>query len=215
MTITPETPTATGTTAVADGAAAAKDAVVDGATAVADAAKPVIDATTSGVSAAGTRMNELGKDAGDWWNSFTTGMDGWDVAGTGIVAILGWLIGNAFGGGGLMGLIIGGMLVIGLSTMGNGQLGKNIGEMLRGEPNANLLNGPEVALKPEIAPETRVEAAPEKVPTTDRPPIPAAAIDEYIRGMADQATQGTNFTTAALDSPLMLPPREQVARTIG
>lgn len=195
------------------------DTVADGAAAVAEAAAPVIKATASGVSEAGLRMNELGKDAGDWWNQFTTGMDGWDIAGTGIIAILGWLIGNAFGGGGLMGLIIGTMLVIGLSTMGNGQLGKNIGEMLRGEPNTGLLNGPEVAPQPEVtpgvAPPPRTEVAPETRQPVDQPIIPAEVINEAVKEQATRATRGTDFNTGVLDGTLMLPPREQPARTLG
>lgn len=67
---------------------------------------------------------------GEWGESFRKSvkdLSGWDALGMGGAGIIGWMIGQVFGGGGLLGNALGAMLGFGLA----GWMGRDFGNTLR------------------------------------------------------------------------------------
>lgn len=204
-------------TAVAEGAAApTAEAAAGGAEA---AAPTALETGVEAADGAGNWAQRMGENFSAWWSDFTRDMTGWDVAGlVGAGAIM-WIIGNAFGGGGLLGLVISTMLM-GFVVANNGDIGRDLGGVLQNMFGAGDSPSREASVEPEretgVGHESPAAAPVYRSPVSPMPisPVPITeTLDATSLREAAQAVAFADFSTDGAPGTLTLPPR--VTQAIG
>jgi hypothetical protein len=80
----------------------------------------------------GKILSEKAQDVKQWVKDAGV----WGIIGAVLVGMLAWVFGNAFGDGGLLGMVLGGVLAVGLGTAVGPSFGKSIGEWFGGSSPA-------------------------------------------------------------------------------
>lgn len=192
----PATPPAAGQ-GVAERAGEAAEAAVD-------AVAPAAEAAVGAADNAGSWAQRQGENLSNWWSGFTEDMTGWDAAGIIGVGLIMWVLGNAFGGGGLLGLVISTMLM-GFVVANNGQIGRDLGGVLQ-----NMFGGED---SPQREASVQPQRQPEVAQETPAVAPAAAALDPVSLRAADEAVALADFSTDAVPGTLTLPPR--VTQAVG
>lgn len=89
-------------------------------------------------------LNNGAKDIGNYLSNATKGLNWTHYAGMAVGGLLAWVVGNAFGGGGMLGMVISGLLFAGMVMAGRGMFSSS---QQAGTPEANgrelVRSGPE------------------------------------------------------------------------
>ena len=97
-----------------------------------------------GAAAYDGASNFLGK-AGDWFKKNTENLGPWQIAGMAAGGLLAWTIGNAFGGGGILGMVISAMLALYMVDAGRNMFSSfDTGRQAAAQPGLQIArSGPE------------------------------------------------------------------------